>query len=104
MLFTDDLLIPFCAGKMSNIRALGNKANQKVSGQGSASRKRDERRDKTADAWFPVRVDDEPNKEEEIPLKRKRISSADKSKQVQTQTLGPPQGASSAGDGLFKLL
>jgi len=73
-----------CAGNMSNIRALVNQANQKVSSQSSASRKRDERRDRTADVWFLVRVHDEPG-EEEIPLKRKRISSADMGKQVQTQ-------------------
>jgi len=90
MLFVDDMFMPFCAGKMSNIRALVNQANQKVSGQGSASRKRDERRDRTAHAWFPVRVHDEPEEEEEIPLKRKRISSADKGKQIQTQTPVPP--------------
>jgi len=66
---------------MSNIRALVNQANQRVSGQGSASRKREERRDRTTDAWFPVRVTDEPE-EEEIHLTRKQISSADKGKQL----------------------
>jgi len=47
-------------------------------------------------------VHDEP-KEEEIPLKRKRISSADKGKQVQTQILFPSQGTPSADDRLFQL-
>ncbi len=66
---------------MSNIHALVNQGNQRVSGQVSASRKREERRDRTTDARFPVRVTDEPE-EEEIPLKRKQISSADKGKQL----------------------
>jgi len=69
MIFVDDFLVSFYAGKMSNIRALVNQANQKVSGQSSASKKRDERRDRTTDAWFPMRVHDEPEEEEDIPLK-----------------------------------
>ena len=39
---------------MSNIRSLVNLGNQKVSGQSSASGKRLERRDRTADVWFPI--------------------------------------------------
>jgi len=65
---------------MSHIRTLVNKANQKVSGQSSGSRKRDERRERTAEAWLPIRVHDDPEEEEDVPLKRKRISSADKGK------------------------
>ena len=60
-----------CAGKMSHIRSLVNKASQKVTGQSSGSRKRSERRDQMADAWFPAHVHDDPVKEEEVPLKRK---------------------------------
>jgi hypothetical protein len=70
-----------CAGKMSHIRSLVNKANQKVSGQGSGSRQRDEQRGRTADAWFPVRLTDDQGEEEEVPLKRKMITALDKGKQ-----------------------
>jgi hypothetical protein len=63
---------------MSNIRSLVNKASQKVAGQVSSSRKRAEQRERTADAWFPVRVTEEPTKEEEVPLKRKRVATLDK--------------------------
>jgi len=80
-----------------------NQANQKVSGQSNANRKRDEQGDRTVDVWFPVRVHDEPE-EQEIPLKRKRISSADKGKQVQTHLAVPSRGAPSGGDGMFQLL
>ena len=31
-----------------------------------------------ADAWFPARVHDDPMKEEEVPLKRKKIASLDR--------------------------
>jgi len=47
-------------------------------------------------------VHDDPE-EEEIPLKRKRISSVDKGKQVQTQTHVPSCGAPLGGAGLFQL-
>jgi len=47
-------------------------------------------------------VHDEPV-EEEIPLKRKKISFVDKGKQVPTQIHVPPHGAPSGGDGLFQL-
>ena len=80
-----------------------NQANQKVSGQSSASKKRDEWQDRTADAWFLVRVHDEPEEEEDIPLKGKRVSFVDKGKHIQTSAPVLPQGASSAGDGLFQL-
>ena len=48
-------------------------------------------------------VSEDPKEEEDVPLKRKRISSVDKGKQVQTQTQTPafPRGTSSVGDGLF---
>jgi len=50
-------------------------------------------------------VSEDPKEEEDVPLKRKRISSVDKGKQVQTQTQTPafPRGTSSVGDGLFQL-
>jgi len=87
---------------MSHIRSLVNKANQKVASQSSSSRKRDERRGRTTDKWFPVRVFDDPE-EEEVPLKRIRVAPLDKGKQVQTQALVPSKDASSAGEGLFQL-
>jgi len=58
------------------------KANQKVSGQGSGERKRDARREQTADAWFPARVDDEHIVEDEVPLKRKKMAPSSKGKQI----------------------
>jgi hypothetical protein len=67
---------------MSHIRSPVNKANQKVTGQGSGSRKRDEHRERTAEAWFPIRLTDEQGEEEEVPLKRKRTTALDKGKQV----------------------
>jgi hypothetical protein len=91
------------AGKMSHIRSLVNKANQKVTGQGSSSRKRSEQRDRTAEAWFPVRVTDDPAEEEEVPLKRKRIAALDKGKQVQTQVVVSSKGAPPVYKGLFQL-
>jgi hypothetical protein len=61
------------------------KASQKVGGSGSSSRKRAEQRDRMADAWFPVRVTEEPaEEEEEVPLKRIKVSALDKGKHVQT--------------------
>jgi len=56
-----------------------------------------------ADAWFPVRVSEDPIEEEEVPLKRKQIAPLDKGKQVQTQALVPSKDASSAAEGLFQL-
>jgi hypothetical protein len=91
------------AGKMSHIRSLVNKANQKVTGQGSGSRKRDEQRERTADAWFPVRLTDDQGEEEEVPLKRKRTIVLDKGKQVQVQGVAPSWGVPSADEGLFQL-
>jgi len=59
------------AGKMSNMRldmlSLLLKANKKVYGQGSGDRKRDARRERTAEAWLPVKVTDDPIEEEEVP-------------------------------------
>jgi len=100
--FTNGFLDLLSAGKMSHIRSMLNKANQKVTSQ-SSSRKRSEQRDQTADAWFPVRVSEDPTEEEKAPLKRKRIVPLDKGKQVQTQALVPSKGVSSAGEGLFQL-
>jgi len=91
----------FCAEKMSHIRSLVNKANQKVNGQSSGSRKQDEQRERTTKAWFSVRVHHDPKEEQDVPLKRKKICSADKSKQVQTPAL--PLGTFIVGDGLFQL-
>lgn len=91
------------AGKMSNICSLVNKANQKVTGQSSSSRKRIEQRDRTAEAWFPVRVTDKPAEEEEVPLKRKRIGALDMSKQVQTQVVVRYKDALPVDEGLFQV-
>ncbi|RHN60179.1 hypothetical protein MtrunA17_Chr4g0022711 [Medicago truncatula] len=88
---------------MSHIRSLVNKANQKVVGQGSSSRKRNEQRDRTAEAWFPIRVTDELEEEEEVPLKRKRIAALDNGKQVQTQVVVPSKGVPPTGESLFQL-
>jgi len=48
-------------------------------------------------------VHDDPEEEEDVHLKRKKIASIDKGKQVQTQALALPRDTSSAGDGLFQL-
>jgi hypothetical protein len=89
---------------MSHIRSLVNKANQKVTGQGSGSRKRGEQRERMAEAWFPVRLTDEQaEEEEEVPLKRKRIAALDKGKQVQVQDVAPSRGVPPADEGLFQL-
>ena len=90
MPFTNDLLVFLCAGEMSHIHSLVNKANQKVTGQSSGSRKRDEWRERVAYAWFSVRVHDDPMEKEEVPLKRKKTVPLDKGKQVQPQTLALP--------------
>jgi hypothetical protein len=92
------------AGKMSHICSLVNKANQKVTGQGSGSRRRDEQREKTADTWFPARLTDDPvEEEEEVPLKRRRTAALDKGKQVQVQDVAPSRGIPPADEGLFQL-
>jgi len=88
---------------MSHIRSLVNKASQKVSGEGSGSWKRDEQRERAADAWLLVRVHDDPEEEDDVPLKIKWTASVDKGKEAHTQALALPQGTSSAGDGLFQL-
>jgi hypothetical protein len=88
---------------MSHIRSLVNKANQKVTGQGSGSRKRDEQRERTADAWFPARLTNDPVEEEEVPLKRRRTVALDKGKQVQIQDAAPSRGVPPVGEGLFQL-
>jgi len=91
------------AGKMSHIRSLVNKAGQKVTGQSSGNRKRSEQRSQTTDAWFPIRVHDDPAEEEEVPLKRKKTALLDKGEQAHTQVLASSKDASSAGKGLFQL-
>jgi hypothetical protein len=88
---------------MSHIRSLVNKANQKVAGQGSSSRRRNEQRDRTADAWLPVRLTDDQVEVEEVPLKRKRTAVLDKGKQVQIQDVAPSRVAPPADEGLFQL-
>jgi hypothetical protein len=88
---------------MSLIRSLVNKENQKVSGQGSGSRKRSEQRERTAAAWFPVRLADDQVEEEEVSLKRKKISALDKGKQVQAQDVASSRGVPPADEGLFQL-
>jgi cell division protein FtsB len=88
---------------MSNIRSLVSKASQKVGGSGSSSRKRTEQRERTTDAWFPVRVTEEPAEEQEVPLKRKRIAARDKGKQTQVQDVAPSRGVPLADEGLFQL-
>lgn len=90
-------------GKMSNIRSRVNIANHKFTSQSNSSRKRVEQRERTAEAWFPARVTDEPTEEEEVPSKRKRIAASDKGKQVQSQAVIPHQGAFPAEEGLFQL-
>jgi len=64
MLLTNGFLAFLSARKMSHIRSMVNKANQKVTGQSSSDRKRSEQRDRTADAWFPIRVSKDPAEEE----------------------------------------
>jgi hypothetical protein len=88
---------------MPHISSLVNKANQKVTGQGSGSRKRDEQRERTADAWFLARLTDDPVEEEEVPLKRRRTAALDKGKQVQVQDAAPSRGVPPVGEGLFQL-
>jgi len=61
---------------------LGEQSQSEGNGQSSGSRKRDERRERTAKAWFPARMHDDPEEEENVPLKRTKISSADKGNQV----------------------
>jgi hypothetical protein len=90
-------------GKMSHIRCLVNKANQKVAGQGSGSRRRDEQWERPAGALLPVRVTDDQVEEEEAPLKRKRVTALDKGKKVQIQEVAPPRGVPSTDEGLFQL-
>jgi hypothetical protein len=101
---TNDLPLFSRAGKMSNIRSLVSKASQKVGGSGSSSRKRVEQRERTADAWFPVRVTEEvAEEEEEVPLKRRKVTTLDKGKQVRTQDVVPSGGVPLADEGLFQL-
>jgi hypothetical protein len=88
---------------MSHIRSLVNKANQKVARQGSSSKKRNEQRDRTTEAWFPARLADDQVEEEEVPLKRKRTSVLDKGKQVQVQDVALSRGVPPADEGLFQL-
>jgi hypothetical protein len=88
---------------MSHICSLVNKANQKVIGQGSGSQRRDEQRERPADALLPVRVTDDQVEEEEAPLKRKRVTTLDKGKQVQLQEIAPSRGVLSTDEGLFQL-
>lgn len=68
------------------------KENKKVAGQGSIDRNREARRERTTEAWFPMRVTNEPAEEEEVPLKRKRSTPLDKGKQVQASSSGKPTG------------
>lgn len=68
------------------------KENKKVVGQGSIDHNREARRERTTEAWFPMRVTDEPAEEEEVPLKRKRSAPLDKGKQVQASSSGKPTG------------
>jgi hypothetical protein len=91
------------AGKMSHIRSLVNKANQKVTGQVGGSRKRDKQRERSADALLPVCATDDQVEEEEVPLKRKRVTVLDKGKQAQIQEVASSRGAPSTEEGLFQL-
>jgi hypothetical protein len=74
-----------------------------VTGQGSGSRRRDEQRERTADAWFPALLTDDPAEEEEVPLKRRRTAALDKGKQVQVQDVARSRGVPPADEGLFQL-
>jgi hypothetical protein len=64
--------------KISNICSLLLKSNQKA----SSDQKRDAQRERTVDAWFLVRVMDDHIEEDEVPLKRKRLTQASKRKQA----------------------
>jgi len=86
---------------MSHIHSLVNKANQKVTGQSSSNRRREERRERITDAWFHVRVHDEPEEEDEIPLKKKKTAQVDTCKQVQAQVPVPLRSLPHADEGLF---
>jgi len=53
-----------------------------VTDQGSGGLKRDATRERTADAWLSVWVNDDHIEEDEIPLKRKWLSQSSKGKQA----------------------
>jgi len=84
------------AGNMSNMRpemrSLLVKASKKVTGQDTRDRSWGACRERTAEVLFPVRVTDDPVEEEEVPLKRKRLASSDKGKEVQTAPSRTPIG------------
>lgn len=85
-IFADTLLIFLFAGKMQNMRSLLLKANQRVSGQSSGSRKKDSWREASAEAWFPVRVLNDHVEEDEVPLKRKKMVQSSKGNDLGSTT------------------
>lgn len=74
------------------MRSLLLKANKKVTGQSSREHNREACREQTTEAWFPIRVMDEPAEEDEIPLKCKRSTPSAKGKQLRTAPSGTPTG------------
>jgi len=75
---------------MSNMRSLLFKANYNVSGHSSGGWKRDAQRERTADAWFPVRVRDSHIEEDEVPQKRKKLVQSSKGKQTRVDSGSDP--------------
>jgi len=74
------------------MRSLLLKENKNVSGQNHSDRNREARRERTTDAWFPMKVTDETAEEKEVPLKRMRLAPSDKGKQVQAAPSGKSTG------------